>query len=78
MTGDEAGHESGHLLAGALAEVGDLQQIGQYVITIKLHQGIGVEDHRGDTADDHRIERQLVDQPGRGHHPDQNRQGGQN
>src|SRR5207244_4047199 len=55
-------HQVGQEAVGALAQVGDLQPVGQDVIAVVAHQRVGVEHHGADAADDHQTQRQVVDE----------------
>ena len=60
-----------------VAEVGNLQPVGQHVVAVKPHQRVGVENHRADATDDHQAQAHVVDERVRGRvPPDEGADGG--
>ena len=48
-------------LAGALREVGRLEQVREDVVPVEAHERVGVEEHRGHPRREHDVEGQVAD-----------------
>ena len=75
--GEKSGGARDQCAVSPLFEIGHLPKIRQSIVAVELHQGIGVEKNRHDTANNHDVESDLVEKSGWGEYPEGGCQRGQ-